>query len=226
MWNSPEISEFRGVQTNITTFEEKQARVEAEQAQIKQIGREQGLNTVDITQVADILSRQERSMTAMQQSMADLGAVHMQQEAGRRQEMQSMFERLAVGQAGAENRARVVEEANQRNVDMLMTDRDRVHATGASAGSVVNNNVDNRQMDSSTHVHQTFVDQNVHNQMLSLVQHNSHQFGAYMQQNNMNQDQMMGLLHRYASQRPEMTIQYLRPDVPMMQAGQLVWDLA
>ena len=42
-------------------------------------------------------------MTAMRQSMSDLGAVHMQQEAGRRQEMQSMFERLAVGQAGAEN---------------------------------------------------------------------------------------------------------------------------
>ena len=209
MWNSPEISEFRGVQTNINAFEEKQARVEAEQAQIKQIGREQGLNTTDITQVADILSRQERSMTAMQQSMADLGAVHMQQEAGRRQEMQSMFERLAVGQAGAENRARVVEEANQRNVDMLMADRDRVHTTAASAGSVVNNNVDNRQMDSSTHVHQTFVDQNVHNQMLSLVQHNSHQFGAYMQQNNMNQEQMMTLLHRFATQRPEAIIHYL-----------------
>ena len=209
MWNSPEISEFRGVQTNINAFEEKQARVEAEQAQIKQIGREQGLNTVDITQVADILSRQERSMTAMQQSMADLGAVHMQQEAGRRQEMQSMFERLAVGQAGAENRARVVEEANQRNVDMLMADRDRVHTTAASAGSVVNNNVDNTQIDSSTHVHQTFVDQNVHNQMLSLVQHNSHQFGAYMQQNNMNQEQMMTLLHRFATQRPEAIIHYL-----------------
>ena len=51
----------------------------AEQAQMRQIGRDQGLNTVDMMQVADILSRQELASTAMTQNMADLNAVHMQQ---------------------------------------------------------------------------------------------------------------------------------------------------
>ena len=46
----------QGVQTNINAFEDRQATAVAEQAQINQIGREQGLNTVDISQVADILS--------------------------------------------------------------------------------------------------------------------------------------------------------------------------
>ena len=220
MWNSPEISEFRGVQTNINAFEDRQATAVAEHAQIMQIGREQGLNTVDISQVADILSRQERGMSALNQSVADLNTVHARQEEGRRQEMQSMFERLAVGQAGAENRANVAQQASQNMVDMLMADRGRVMSTVTNAGGVVNN-VDSRQVDSSTHYHQTFVDQTTHNRMLQLIQDNQQQFGTYMQQQNLNQDQMMGLLHRYASQRPEMTIQYLRPDadVPMLQAG-------
>ena len=52
----------QGVQTNINAFEERQATAMAEHAQIQQIGRDQGLNTVDISQVADILSRQERGM--------------------------------------------------------------------------------------------------------------------------------------------------------------------
>ena len=79
MWNSPEISEFRGIQTNINDFEEKQAKAAAEDAQMKQIGRDQGMNTVDMSQVADILSRQERGMDAVRQSMADLNAAHAQQ---------------------------------------------------------------------------------------------------------------------------------------------------
>ena len=91
-------------------------------------------------------------------------------------------------------------------------------STVTNAGGVVNN-VDSRQVDSSTHYHQTFVDQTTHNRMLQLIQDNQQQFGTYMQQNNMNQGQMMELLHRYATQRPEMTIQYLRQDEPMMQVG-------
>ena len=69
-----------------------------------------------------------------------------------------MFERLAVGQAGAENRANVAQQASQNMVDMLMLDRGRVMTTVTNAGGVVNN-VDNRQVDSSTTYHQTFVDQ-------------------------------------------------------------------
>ena len=197
MWNSPEISVFRGIQTNINAFEEKQAKAGAEDAQMKQIGRDQGMNTIDMSQVADVLSRQERGMDAVRQSMADLNAAHAQQEEGRRLETQSLLERLAVGQAGAENRARIAEEVSRRRIDMLTEDRDKVMATAAAAagagaggggGGVVNNNVDNRQVDSSTHYHQTVVDQNTHNQMVSLIQKNIPQFGAYMQQNNMNQE--------------------------------------
>ena len=103
-------------------------------------------------------------------------------------------------------------------IEMLMEDCGRVQATTTARRGVVNN-VDNRQVDSSTTYHQTFVDQGIHNRMLQLVQDNSQQFGVYMQQKNLNQEQMMGLLHRYATKRPEMTIQYLRPDEPMMQVG-------
>ena len=71
-----------------------------------------------------------------------------------------MFERLAVGHAGAENRARIAEQASRNMTDMLMEDRNRVQATTAAAGGIVSN-VDNRQMDSSTHYHQTFVDQTI-----------------------------------------------------------------
>ena len=97
--------------------------------------------------------------------MADLYSVHMQQEEGRRQEVQSKFERLAVGHAGAETRAHIAEQASRNMTNMLLEDRNRVQATTAAAGGIVNN-VDNRQV-----------------------------------------------------QRPEMTIQYLRPDEPMMQVG-------
>ena len=70
---------------------------------------------------------------------------------------------------------------------MLMADRDRLMATAAAAeGSVTT--VDNRQVDSSTHYHQTMVDANTQNQLVSLVQNNHAQFGAYMQQNNINQE--------------------------------------
>ena len=191
----PKLSEFRGIQTNINAFEEKQAKAAAESVQIKEIGREQGMNTVDMSQVADILSRQERGMDAVRQSMADLNTAHAQQEEGKRMETQSLLERLAVGQAGAENRARIAGEVSQQCIDMLMADRDRLMATAAGAGGSVTN-VDNRQVDSSTHYHQTMVDANTRNQMVSLVQNNQAQFWAYMQQNNLCQEQMMTLLHR------------------------------
>ena len=104
MYSSPELSQFRGVQTNLNDFEEKQAKAGAERTLIQQIGREQGHNTVDITAVADAIGRQERQMGAMQQHYENLARINRAEAQGRHNETISELERLNVTQRLRETR--------------------------------------------------------------------------------------------------------------------------
>ena len=168
MYNSPELSQFRGVQTNLNDFEEKQAKAVAEGALIRQIGREQGHNTVDITAVAKAPGRQERQMGAMQQQEANMAALTRAEAQGRHNETISELEHN-VAQREAANRARIAEEVAHRHRDTMMEDRDRLAGVIGQARGVVNN-IDNRHTDSSTHITQNMTDVNLHNQVMGLVQ--------------------------------------------------------
>ena len=220
MYNSPELSQFRGVQTNLNDFEEKQAKAGAERTLIQQIGREQGHNTVDITAVAETIKRQEQQMGAMQQHYANLAAINRAEAQGRHNETISELERLNVAQRDAANRARVAEEMTNRHRDTMMEDRDRMAAVQGQVGGVVNN-IDNRHIDSSTHITQNMTDASVHNQVMHLIRTHHADFGAFAHQQNMTNEQMMRLVHQHVANQPQPVIHYFganqRPDEAMVQ---------
>ena len=102
MYNSPELSQFRGVQTNLNDFEEKQAKTGAKRTLIQQIGREQGHNTVDITAVADAIGRQAPCSNTMRTWLASTGQRH-RGDTTRRYRSSSASTWLREGQTGPES---------------------------------------------------------------------------------------------------------------------------
>ncbi len=65
MWNSPEISQFRGVQELMDKQEATRGVVEREKAEIRQVAREQDVPTPDMSAVHEALHAQRQQASAM-----------------------------------------------------------------------------------------------------------------------------------------------------------------
>ena len=81
LWNSPEISQFRGYQEELDSAEDKKYHAEREQAEIQHAARESGTHVPDMNMVGEMLNHQNRASAAMQQHMdglADLTRRHME----------------------------------------------------------------------------------------------------------------------------------------------------
>jgi len=96
---------------------------------------------------------------------------------------------LAAEAQAADNRARVAEDATSGIRDLLWEHRNALGEIAQRQG-VTNNHIDQRQ----THVHNNMADENIRNGVADMMRQNAAQFGAFMQQQNMNSEELFRAL--------------------------------
>ena len=126
----------------------------------------------------------------MAQHVRDMAQQTRREAAGMAAELRAELQRLANGQAEAQNRQRIAESVLTGLRDTALEQRDHIAELAARAGHVTNN-IDARQFETHNHHHNTTnVDTNVHNEVMNLMTTHAQQFGLYTQQHHYNEEQM------------------------------------
>ncbi len=84
MWNSPEISQFRGVQEDMDKDEAARHSVGQEKADIRQVAREQDVPMPDMIYVHEAMHHQRQQATAMASHMDDMNRLNSRPRPPRR----------------------------------------------------------------------------------------------------------------------------------------------
>jgi hypothetical protein len=208
IWNSPELSQFRGVQEDMDKEEERRHVVEAEKADIRKVAREQDVPTPDMNHVHEALNRQRQQASAFASHQEDMNRVHAAQMAGMQQETKAELERLAQAQAEAAKKAKIAAEAVSGLRDHQMEHRDMLGKLAESQG-VVHQTIDQSSTTNTTN--NNFSEQNVHNEVRAMVLARDHQFGQYMQQQQLTNEQMMNILYETVRRAPPAPVIHMMP---------------
>ena len=214
IWNSAEISQFRGVQELHDKQEAARGVVEQEKMDIRREAQAQDVPMPDMSYVHEAMQAQRQQASAFTAHTEDLNRAHAAQMAGMQRETISEMERLANAQAEAAKRARIAEQALSGLRDVQMEDRDRLSKLAESQG-VTHNHIDQSVVNNNTQ--NVTQDTNVHNQVMHLVNTHGAQFGSFMEQQRMSQEAMMRLLHEHVRQTQPASVIYMMPpaDSPM-----------
>ncbi len=165
MWDSPEISQFRGVQELMDKQEATRGVVEQEKADIRRVAREEDVPMPDMSSVQEAMHAQRQQASALLSHVDDLAKVPSAQVAGMQTETRAELVRIANAQAEAAKRAKIAEEALSGLRDVQMEDRDRMSKLAQSQG-VTHNHIDQSVVNNTQNVHQ---DTNTHNQVMHIV---------------------------------------------------------
>lgn len=189
-----------------------------EQEEVRYQARHAGVSTPDMDFVHEALNQQRQATAAMRQHAEDLAGLQRQHFEGMAAEQRAELIRLANAQQEHANRTRIAEEALSGLRDTILEDRNRLGRLAESQG-VVHNHIDQstvNNIQNNNTTNQQIVDAHVHNQVMNLMTSHAAQFGAYMEQHRLNNEQMMALLfeHLRRQQQPQPQITILRPDPP------------
>jgi len=218
LWNTPEISQFRGIQDEIDATEANREQHEREQAEIRQVARETGVHTPDMDMVHELLTHQRQQGAAMQEHMQGLAELNRQHMEGLRAEQRAELERLANAQNLAANRAAMAEQALMGLRDVALEHRNMIGQLAAQTGHV-QQNIDNSAITNIVHNHHH--DENVHRHVMNLMQSHAAQFGEYARQQQLSTEQMQRLLYEHLSRNPpQPVIHIMRPPDEGMQVVQ------
>lgn len=216
LWNTPEVSQFRGYQENADEREERLHIIRAEQEVIGQqarIASDGGMPEMHI--VHEMLNQQRQAGAALQQHAEQLAALNRQQLVGMQEEQRAEMTRLSNAHLEAQNRQRIAEGALVGLRDAALEQRNLIAELAARQGHVTNNidqrhtttNIDARQMQ----------DVNVHSQAMNLMHSHAAQFGQYMQQQRLDQSQMLQLLYEHLRRNPPQQTYHHQPVIIHMQ---------
>ena len=213
LWNTPEISQFRGYQEELDANEEHRTQHSRELLEIREATREAGTHMTDVDVVHQMMAHQRQQQTALQQHLSGLNDLNRQQMEGMAAEQRAELIRLGTAQQEAANRAAMAEQALVGLRDVSLEHRNMLGQLAERQG-VTQHNIDNRHT-STTIVHQN-VDQEVHNRAMDMLRTHADMFGQYMHQQNLNAEQMQRLLymHLMRNQTPAPVIHIL-PRQPM-----------
>ena len=209
LWNTPEISQFRGVQESLDEEAERRHNAAIQQLEIQKTARDMDVSTPDMQFVADELQRQRQSNGAVLDAISGLRASHEQTMRGMQEETTAELNRLAAAQNEAANRARIAETAMSSLRDTVLEDRDRLRQIAEQQGAEqVPQHIDNSVTNHHNTIVQNIDERSVHNQVMQIMHTHSAQFGAFMEQQRISQEQMMErvfqLVRQHHAQQPPM----------------------
>ena len=153
LWNTPEISQFRGYQNDLDESEKRRQTLQRERLDIGAATREAGMHLYPDMNIAhEMLNQQRQSVMALGQHMSDLANINRQQLAGMHAEQQSELVRLTAAGHEAANRARMAEGALADLRDMTLAHRGAISELATRSGHVTNN-IDARQTSNIVNQH-------------------------------------------------------------------------
>ena len=221
LFNTPEISQFRGYQNELDEAERRRQTLQKEKMEIGTIARGAGAQVVpDLNIAHEMLNQQRQAAMALGQHMNDLAAINRQQLAGMHAEQQSELVRLTAAGQLAANRAAMAEGALVDLRDMTLAHRGLISELAARGGHVTNN-IDSSH--TSNIVNQHMVDMTTHNQVMNLMHTHAQMFGAFMHQQQISQQEMQRLLYEHLRrqeedrQRNSVVIHRMPPTAPAIQ---------
>jgi hypothetical protein len=225
LWNTPEISQFRGYQDSLDETEERRHVAQVAKLDIRQAARETNEPSMNSEIVQEMMQNQKQSTQALGQHMRDLAEQTRRENMGMAAEQRAELQRLANSHAEAANLQRISETALSGLVrDVALEQRNHIQDLAARAGHVTNN-IDSRHFETHNHAHTTnnqTTDVNVHNQAMNLMQSHTQQLGQIMQQQNIGVERMQQGLYntimqqqRQAQNIPPQIILHMAPPPPM-----------
>lgn len=212
LWNTPEISQFRGYQEDIDAVEANREQFQREQLDIQRVARETGVDTTTMDLVHEMMTHQRQQAGAMQEHMEGLADLNRQHMEGLRAEQRAELERLANAQNLAANRAAMAEQALVGLRDVALEHRNMIGQLAEQQGYRTQN-IDNSHTTTNVVHNHHHMDENVHRHVMNLMQSHAAQFGEYARQQNLNADQMQRLLYEHLSrqQQQQAVIHIMRP---------------
>ena len=148
IYNSAEVSQFRGIQEEMDETAKQRNKVETDKASINRAASDANISTPDMTFVNDAVNQQRQMSSSFENHMSDLTRLHAQPMASQSHENRSELERLANLQAEAERKARMAEIALSGLRDVQEEDRARLARLAASQG-VVHQHIDARTVNNN-----------------------------------------------------------------------------
>ena len=227
LWNTPEISQFRGYQDLLDETEERKHVAAVTRLDIQQTARQTNQPSMDAEIVQEMMQNQRQSSAAMAQHMSDLAEHTRRQNAGMAAEQREALQQLANAHLHAQNLQRISESALTSMMrDTALEQRNLIQDLAAKAGHVTNN-IDSRHFETHNHAHNNTTNQmtdvNVHNQAMQMMQTHTQQLGIIMQQNQIGHEQMQqGLYNTILQQQkaqaniPPQVILHMVPQAPPM----------
>jgi hypothetical protein len=224
LWNTPEISQFRGYQDLLDETEERKHAATVTRLEIQQTARQTNQPSMDAEIVQEMMQNQKQSSAAMAQHMRDMAEHTRRENAGMAAEQRASLQHLANAHAQAQNLQRISETALTGLMrDTALEQRNLIQDLAAKAGHVTNN-IDSRHFETHNHHNNTtqMTDVNVHNQAMNLMQTHTQQLGVLMQQNQIGHERMQqGLYNTIMQQQkaqasiPPQIVLHMAPPPPM-----------
>ena len=108
LWNTPEISQFRGYQDDLDESEKRRSQAQREKQDIGVAARAAGAQVLpDMNIVHEMLSQQRQQASALGQHMSDLSNINRREMAGMQAEQRAELVRLHAANQEAANRQRI-----------------------------------------------------------------------------------------------------------------------
>ncbi len=189
LWNSPELSQFRGVSEGLNEEEERRHVAQAAQLDVRQAARAGGVPQPDIAFMQQAAAQANQQQGAMGQHLADMMATNQHQQRAMAAEMAGAVQGLFAANAEAANRQRVADGVTRDLVDRRMAEVQRLVAAREAVAPVTN--IDS-SVHTTNHMHQApHVEMTQHNATLNYIGANLQGIGIQMQKNNQTQEQMI-----------------------------------
>ena len=207
IWNSPEISQFRGFQEDLNASEQARETHTRETLEIRQAARESSTHTPDMDLVHGMMTHQRQQADMLDQHTRNLTDLHNRSMEGLRLEQRAELERLAAAQSIAANRSRIAEEALQGVRDTMLEHRNFIGQLASQQGvqpPVIPETA-------LTTIHNHHYDTNLHNTVMNVMNSHASQFGQFMHQQNINAEQMQRVLYEHMARQQQPTIHIIRP---------------
>jgi hypothetical protein len=198
LWNTPEISQFRGVQEAHDEMEERQRNAQLEQIELRQAANRSETSMPDMEFVAAEVQRSRRSEAALRDTMAGQAAAHAQQLRGMQEETMAQMTRLATEAATASKRAELAARALDGLRDLHAEHRAALGQIAEQMGRAPVQQIDQSVTTNVQNV--THIDErSIHNIAMQAVNARAAQIGAATAQNGMRQEVMMQSLMDFAA---------------------------
>ena len=178
LWDSPELSQFRGVNEDSEKAEEKRHVAQVEHLEAKQAASSQGTPLPDVQFVQQAAAAAQQQAAAMSQHVIDLENTSQHHQRAMAAELKAALDGMYQAQAGAANRQKMADEVARGFQNKHMADIQRL--LEAREASVPSANIDS-SVHHTTHQHNTVMqEQTVQNNLLNYISANLQGIGAQM----------------------------------------------